>query len=650
MQLSDYAQALGAAQRLVPSFRDQQTQDLQNQGLALRNQSVQQEMALQQQQQAAAVQEQGAFQTALTGLGEKPTPDKLYQLGLRFPKFAQTINQAAKAVGEDKRAGVVRQLAPIQALLQNGQTDRALAEVERHIAADRAAGMEPDENDVELRDMLASKDPAQIKAANGIVYGLLAAVNPDTAAANVQKRNESIGDGTRKGQVVGRAIGHYDDNGQWVTDYRDPETEYRTIKNADGSESIVQVSGAEGGGQASGGGGATGGSGAPRSVRNNNPGNLKASAFTRKLPGFAGVDSGGFAIFDSPTSGAAAQGALLESYIDRGYNTVAKIVNRWAPPSDNNDTNAYIRTVASTLGVKPGDVIGKDRIAQLQSIISRVEGGPGSSSGGTGNAPASSGGGAKVLFTSKPGAPNEVDQETVNFYAQKIAAGGDLPQLGSGKESSQWRRAILQKAAQIQNGRGISGGDSNLAQADVKANRSALLQAQKQYTATVGFDDTFQRNVKEVLRLAPQGVGGSSPIFNRWIQAGRKNVSGDPAVSAFNVAVNTAANEYAKLASGASGGAVTSDSARHEAMEILNNAQTLPQLRAAIRQMQIDGHNRVIALDTQLDRLRGNISGAGGAAGRQTPKTAAPQGGKLIGMYQGRQVFQLPNGKRVVAK
>lgn len=648
MQLSDYAQALGAAQRLVPNVRDLRQQDAQTQGLELRNQALAQDMALQQRTADFEAQEQTQFRSALEGLGAKPSPDRLYQLGIRFPKFAQTINQAAKAVTEDRRAGVVRQLAPIQALIQNGQTDKALAEVERHIAADKAAGQEPDENDVELRDMLASKDPAQIKAAGGIVYGLLAAVNPDTAAANVLKSQEQT-DTARKGQVVGRAIGHYDEQGKWVTDYRDPDVQYRTIQNADGSESIVQVSGAEGGGPVSGGSGAAPGSGAPRSVRNNNPGNLRASAFTRKLPGFKSVDADGFAVFDSPSSGAAAQGALLGSYIDRGYNTVAKIINRWAPPSDNNDTGAYIKSVAKALNVAPGQVLTKDAIPQLQSIISRVEGGPGSSSRGTGNARPASGGGAKVLFTSKPSEPNAVDQESVRFYAEKVATGGDLPQLGSGKESSQWRRAILQEAARIQTGRGVNGGESNLAQADVKASRSALLQAQKQYTSTVGFEDTFQRNVKEVLRLAPQGVGGSSPIFNRWIQAGRKNVSGDPAVSAFNVAVNTAANEYAKLASGASGGAVTSDSARHEAMEILNNAQTLPQLRAAIRQMQIDGHNRVIALDTQLDRLRGNIRGAGG--GRSAaPVRAVPQGGKLVGMYQGRQVYQLPNGKRVVAK
>src|SRR3546814_5331772 len=35
-----------------------------------------------------------------------------------------------------------------------------------------------------------------------------------------------------------------------------------------------------------------------RSVRNNNPGNLRDSPFTRQLPGYQGADADGFAVFD----------------------------------------------------------------------------------------------------------------------------------------------------------------------------------------------------------------------------------------------------------------------------------------------------------------------------------------------------------------
>lgn len=122
------------------------------------------------------------------------------------------------------------------------------------------------------------------------------------------------------------------------------------------------------------------GSSAPRSVRNNNPGNIEDGAFARSQPGYTGSD-GRFATFANPGAGAGAQAVLLGSYIDRGHNTVAKIINRWAPPSDGNDTSGYIAQVARALNVNPNDTLSKASIPKLQQIISRVEGGPGVSSG-----------------------------------------------------------------------------------------------------------------------------------------------------------------------------------------------------------------------------------------------------------------------------
>lgn len=670
MELSDYAQALGAAQRLVPNWREGDMQEAQLATARMQPQLMQAQIARsqaqsQQEAQEAAFKEQrrAAFQSGLTSLGGRPTPQKLYQLSAQFPEFATQIQGAAKGISTEDGAKVVRNLAPVQSLIQNGKYDLAAAEVKRHIDADKAAGIEPDEHDTELYGMLTSGDPDQAKSAGGIVYGLLAALNPDTAAANLAKVS------TDKNKVVSAGGALVDENGNEL--YRaSQKAEYRTIKNGDGSESIVEVGGGD---PASGGGrfsrspstatpGYGDGSRYERTQddipdgrtqygwtpRARNGGDNTDAAVDGKIKGMtAALGIPPDAPFPPGTTNLQIAQALTLSEGGKG-----SIADRNNNPGNLTDpkTGGYRKFATKEAGLQAAAAqVARNRSRGQNTISTMVEGLPAGAAARSAR-PAASAPGAKVVFTSKPGSGNPVDNATVNFYAEKIAAGGDLPQLGSGKESSAWRRAILSRAAEIQGGRGINGGESNLAQADVKANRSALLQAQKQYTSTVGFEDTFQRNVKEVLRLAPQGVGGSAPIFNRWIQSGRKSIKGDPAVSAFNVAVNTAANEYAKLASGASGGAVTSDSARHEAMEILNNAQTLPQLQASIKQMQIDGHNRVLALDTQIKRLRDGISGAGNSGRNRPAASAAPQGGKLIGMYKGKQVFQLANGRRVVAK
>lgn len=93
-------------------------------------------------------------------------------------------------------------------------------------------------------------------------------------------------------------------------------------------------------------------SGIPRGIRNNNPGNIEDGAFAKSLPGYKGSD-GRFAIFESPEAGRGAQVALLGSYGQRGFDTVGEIINRWAPPSDNNPTSAYVDYVARRLNVRP---------------------------------------------------------------------------------------------------------------------------------------------------------------------------------------------------------------------------------------------------------------------------------------------------------
>lgn len=106
----------------------------------------------------------------------------------------------------------------------------------------------------------------------------------------------------------------------------------------------------------------------PRGLRNNNPLNIEAGSFTQGKPGFVGSD-GRFAQFSSMDQGIAAADALLQSYAGRGINTIGGIVNRWAPPKDNNPTTAYAATVARSIGVDPNQPIDMSDPALRQKII-----------------------------------------------------------------------------------------------------------------------------------------------------------------------------------------------------------------------------------------------------------------------------------------
>lgn len=89
-----------------------------------------------------------------------------------------------------------------------------------------------------------------------------------------------------------------------------------------------------------------------RGERNMNPGNIEDGPFARSQPGYSGSD-GRFARFDTADNGMAAIDALLSSYGRRGFNTPETIINRWAPPSDNNPTSNYSAYVAEGLGIQP---------------------------------------------------------------------------------------------------------------------------------------------------------------------------------------------------------------------------------------------------------------------------------------------------------
>jgi len=80
----------------------------------------------------------------------------------------------------------------------------------------------------------------------------------------------------------------------------------------------------------------------PAPIRNNNPGAL--------MPG------GKLAQYKTPEEGLAAIDKNLASYGKKGVSTLADVISKWAPPSEN-DTNSYIAHVAKVTGLDPNQKI-----------------------------------------------------------------------------------------------------------------------------------------------------------------------------------------------------------------------------------------------------------------------------------------------------
>lgn len=89
----------------------------------------------------------------------------------------------------------------------------------------------------------------------------------------------------------------------------------------------------------------------PRGIRNNNPLNIRVG---NKWKGEVSHPTDKqFEQFVSMEWGVRAAFIILRRYIQRyGLNTIARIIAKWAPANENN-TRAYVKAVATKVGISP---------------------------------------------------------------------------------------------------------------------------------------------------------------------------------------------------------------------------------------------------------------------------------------------------------
>ena len=105
-----------------------------------------------------------------------------------------------------------------------------------------------------------------------------------------------------------------------------------------------------------------------RGIRNNNPGNIEYG--TDQWDGMSATqDDDRFIKFESPEMGIRAMSKIMQTYKNKhGIDTVAGVINRWAPPSEN-DTSRYASYVASRMGIGVDDQVDLSDTAILSPLI-----------------------------------------------------------------------------------------------------------------------------------------------------------------------------------------------------------------------------------------------------------------------------------------
>lgn len=354
------------------------------QGVGLRN-SMNQQRANVQAAQGLASGNYAQALGALGGVGDvggvvqvqnAQAANQERQLEQQKQQQAQQLQSTLQIIGTVKRARDqgqdVSQILPAyrDAFIAMGTDPQQLAQIEQQVAVNPAF--------LDQIENIVGQQARQLEIQNlGNGYG----VAIDKATGQVVNEYQA----PQRPMAVGDVLID-PGTGQVILDAREPK--YQTIQNTDGSTSVVAID------QPAPRAAAGAGSGVPRGVRNNNPGNIEDGPFARSLPGYRGSD-GRFAIFDSPEAGINAGGELLNRYAARGVVTPAQIINRWAPPSDGNPTQAYAQYVASRLSIGVNDPVPANRRAEAFQAIKEFENG--TRSGSNGAPTVASGGGARVV-------------------------------------------------------------------------------------------------------------------------------------------------------------------------------------------------------------------------------------------------------------
>lgn len=110
-----------------------------------------------------------------------------------------------------------------------------------------------------------------------------------------------------------------------------------------------------------------------RGIRNNNPSNIRRSntKWQGQVPAEKQTDAA-FVQFVSPQYGIRACARILLTYeSEYKLNTVRGLIKRWAPPKEN-DTDAYVASVAREVGVDPDAPITVDDAATMTALVTGI--------------------------------------------------------------------------------------------------------------------------------------------------------------------------------------------------------------------------------------------------------------------------------------
>jgi hypothetical protein len=222
----------------------------------------------------------------------------------------------------------------------------------------------------------------------------------------------------------------------------------------------------------------------------------------------------------------------------------------------------------------------------------------------------------KVLNTALTGLPEGFTQDDIDFYARQQLAGDTTWKVGLSRSanSAQIIRAVEARVPTLAREAGLSP-EGVATVRDLRKSIAHALTQRTNYVASANqFINNFQKQADLVLKYMGTGQGGLSPVFNRWIQAGRKQIAGDGDVNALDTAIRGLAREHQRIVTGVTSNAQLHASAQHTADELLNIDDSPSQIRDTIKVMREEAQNARDSGIQETQDLQQQLSHLGVAA------------------------------------
>ncbi len=212
----------------------------------------------------------------------------------------------------------------------------------------------------------------------------------------------------------------------------------------------------------------------------------------------------------------------------------------------------------------------------------------------------------KLVATNPKHTGNDITEQdltpdALDNIATRYNIDGTLPPLGM--KAGPIRKKILNRAAELLKGTGMTSEEARIFQIGTSVNKTALAQLKKQKTIVGAFEKNFVKNADLAMGLSKKVDRSGVPIVNKWVNAGKRSIAGDPEISAFDTSLKAVVNEYTKIISGSMGNTQMAEGEVKKVERLLNAAQTPEQVEAVIAFMKLETQNRMKGFDEQEKEL-----------------------------------------------